>query len=301
VHIPTSTLKPRQEFKEPRMASKKRKQRAEKKYKFSTDQPPHEANFEALPNGVRIHRAKTLSGTLIYLYAREEIQKTLRSLFGQFLLCARAGGPLDFEELARKAGADMPFEMIVDVDRGFMDELEACMEHALGLLDVIAPQLLVHASEQLVFEVFYRAACDRRDIGSYQFQASESELLKLYSEHAVKRLKQRVAPRKRPSRKLEWTAERCEEYLIQYERALDVVQRAKAIYQRNSDDEWQKMVKAVCPDLPASFYPRLQLRGDGEPHDLAREYAAEVYGVNNTSYLKKVIQKAREARLQKVA
>jgi hypothetical protein len=86
---------------------------------------------------------------------------------------------------------------------------------------------------------------------------------------------------------------------LTYERALNVLQRAKAICQRNGDDEWQKMVTAVFPDLPSRYYSRLQLRGDGEPHEMAREYAAELFGVNNTSYLKKVIQKAREARLRK--
>jgi hypothetical protein len=80
-----------------------------------------------------------------------------------------------------------------------------------------------------------------------------------------------------------------------------VLQRAKSICQRNGNDEWQKMIRAVLPDLPSHFYDRLQLRGDGEPHEMAREYAAEIFGVNNTSYLKKVIQKAREARLRKAA
>ncbi len=280
---------------------KKRGPRCQKKYKFSTAQPPHEAKFEAYPNGVCNHTAKTENGTLAYFYLRDEMRKTLWGMFAHLLLCARAGGPLDFEEIARKVGADFPYDIEVDINQAFADEAEACTEHALGLLDSIAPQLLVHASEQLVMEVFYRAMCDRRGKGSYQFRASESELLRLFSEHLVKRLKQRVTPRKRPSRKLEWTPEKCEEYLSFYLRALDVLQRAKAIYQRNGDDEWQKMVRAVFPDLPDRFYARLQLRGDGEPHDMAREYAAELYGVNNTSYLKKVIQKAREARERKAA
>jgi hypothetical protein len=281
------------------MTRKKRRLCADKQYQFSTDQPPHEAHLEELPEGVWKHTAKTGSGALLYLYAREEMRQTFSSMFGRLLLAARFGRPIDFEEIARKVGADVPYDISVEVSQAFVDDLEACTKHALGLLDALAPQMLVHASEQLVFEVFYRTMCDRRGLGCYQFQASESELLKLFSEHAVKRLKQRVTPRKRPSRKLEWTPERCEEYMVTYERALDVLQRAKAICQRNGDDEWQKMVTAVFPDLPPRYYSQLQLRGDGEPHEMAREYAAELFGVNNTSYLKKVIQKAREARLRK--
>jgi hypothetical protein len=165
------------------------------------------------------------------------MRNKLWSLCGQFQLCARAGGPIDFEELARQVGADEPFDITVDVDQAFVDEAEAVAGHALGLLDTIAPQLLVHASEQLIFEVFYRAICDRRGTGSYQFRASESEILTMLSEHVVKRLKQRVSPRRRPSRKLEWTPERCEEYTRLYERALDTLQRAKAICRRNRGDE----------------------------------------------------------------
>lgn len=283
------------------MSRKKRKPRAEKQYQFSTNQPPHEAHFEELPNGVRTHRAKTESGTLIYLYARDEMYGTFWSMFCRLLLAARFGRPVDFEEIAKKVGADEPYDISLEVSQAFADDAEACTQHALNLLDTLVPQLLAHVSEQLVFEVFYRTMCDRRGLGCYQFQASEAELLKLFSEHTVKRLKQRVTPRKRPSRQLEWTPERCEEYLVVYERALDVLQRAKAICQRNGDDEWEKMVRAVFPDLPSLFYTRLQLKGDGEPHELAREYAAELFGVNNTSYLKKVIQKAREARLRKAA
>lgn len=280
---------------------KRRRERAAKKYKLSTAQPLHEAKFEEFPNGVCAHTAKTETGTLAYMYAREEMRKTFWTLSAHFQLRARAGGPIDFDEIARQLGAAVPYDITVDVDHAFLDEAEECAEHALGLLDRLAPQILVHASEQLVFEVFYRVMCDRRGKGSYRFRASEAELVKLFAEHAVKRLKQRVTPRKMPSRKVEWTPERCEEYLASYERALDVLQRAKAIFQRNKDDEWQKMVAAVFPDLPSGYYARLQLRGDGEPHDLAREYAAELYGVNNTSYLKKVIQKAREARQRKAA
>jgi hypothetical protein len=235
------------------------------------------------------------------MYAREEMHQTFWSMFCRLLLGARFGGPIDFEEIAKKVGADEPYDISLEVSQAFVDDAEACTQHALNLLDALVPQLLVHASEQLVYEVFYRTMCDRRGLGCYQFQASESELLKLFSEHIVKRLKQRVTPRKRSSRKLEWTPERCDEYLVAYERALDVLQRAKSICQRNGDDEWQKMIRAVFPDLPSRFYDRLQLRGDGEPHDIAREYAAELFGVNNTSYLKKVIQKAREARLRKAA
>jgi hypothetical protein len=283
------------------MVRKKSKSRVENQYQFSTHQPPHEAHFEELPNGIRAHTAKTENGSFIYLYAREEIYQIFWSMFGRLLLAARFGRPIDFEEIARKVGADEPYDISVEVSQAFMDDAEACTQHALGLLDTLVPQLLAHASEQLIFEVFYRTMCDRRGLGCYQFEASESELLKLFSELSVKRLKQRVTPRKRPSRKLEWTPERCEEYLATYEGALDVLQRAKAICQRNGDDEWRKMVRAVFPDLPSRFYDRLQLRGDGEPHEMAREYAAETFGVNNTSYLKKVIQKAREARLRKAA
>ena len=108
-------------------------------------------------------------------------------------------------------------------------------------------------------------------------------------------------PRRRPSRKLEWTPERCEEYLVKYEYALDVLQKAKGIYQRNRGDEWRKMVQAVCPTLPDRFLDRLPLKGEAEPGEMAREYAAELYEVNNTSYLKKVITHAYEARLQRAA
>ena len=283
------------------MPREKRRPRAEKQYRFSTHQPQRDAHLEELPEGVRKHTVKTESGALLYLYLREEMYQTFRAMFGRLLLAARFGGPVDFEEIAKKVGADEPHDISIEVSQAFMDDAEACAQHALGLLDTLAPQLLVHASEQIVFEVFYRTMCDKRGLGCYQFQASEAELLKLFSEHTVKRLKQRVTPRKKPSRKLEWTPERCEEYLVAYEHALDVLQRAKAICQRNGDDEWEKMLRAVFPDLPSRFYPRLQLRGDGEPHELAREYAAELFGVNNTSYLKKVIQKAREARLRKAA
>jgi hypothetical protein len=280
---------------------RRRKPRAGKKYALPTDQPLHEAKFDEFPEGACAHTAKTEMGTLAYLYVREQMRQTFWTLSAHFQLRARAGGPIDFDEIARQVGAAMPYDITVDVDQDFVDEAEECAQHALRLLDRIAPQLLVHASEQLVFEVFYRVMCDRRGNGSYRFRASEAELVKLFAEHAVKRLKQRVTPRKAPSRKVEWTPERCEEYLATYERALDVLQRAKAIFQRNKDDEWQKMVAAVFPDLPSGYYARLQLRGDGEPHDLAREYAAELYEVNDTSYLKKVIRKAREARLRKVA
>jgi hypothetical protein len=61
------------------------------------------------------------------------------------------------------------------------------------------------------------------------------------------------------------------------------------------------MVAAVFPDLPEDFYDRLELRGDGEPGDLAREYAARLYGVNSTSYLRKVIQRAKSERLKAAA
>lgn len=283
------------------MSRKKRSSHAQKQPQFSTNQPPHEAHLEELPADVRKHAVKTESGLLLYFYLREEMRQTFCSMFGRLLLAARFGRPIDFEEIARKVGADVPYDISVEVSQTFVDDLEASTQHALGLLDALAPQILLHASEQIVFEVFYRTMCDRRGLGCYQFEASEAELLKLFSEHTVKRLKQRVTPRKRPSRKLEWTAERCEEYLVTYERAIDVLQRAKAICQRNGDDDWQKMVSAVFPDLPALFYARLQLRGDGEPHEMAHEYAAELFGVNHTSYLKKVIQKAREARLRQAA
>jgi hypothetical protein len=253
----------------------RRRPRAGKQYKLSTAQPLHEVTFEEFPEGICAHTAKTATGTLAYMYVREQMRRKLWALSARFQLGARAGGPVDFDEIARRVGA-APSEITVEVDQAFADEAEECAQHALGLLDRIAPQLLVHASEQLVFEVFYRTICDRRGRGSYRFLASEAELLKLFSEHVVRRLRQRVTPRKRPSRKLEWTPERCEEYLVTYERTLDTLQRAKAICQRNSDDEWQKMVTAVFPDLPSGYYARLQLRGDGEPHDMAREYAAEL-------------------------
>jgi hypothetical protein len=80
-----------------------------------------------------------------------------------------------------------------------------------------------------------------------------------------------------------------------------MLQRAKAICQRNRGEEWRKMVAAVFPDLPEDFYGRLELRGDGEPSDLAREYAASLYDVNNTSYLRKVIQRAKAERLKVAA
>ncbi len=278
-----------------------RQQRAAKKYKFPTAQPHAETSFEAFPNGVRSHTAKTENGTLAYLYVRDEMRKTLWSMCAHFLLCARAGGPIDFDEIARLAGADMPYDIIVDVDQAFVSEAESCVQHALDLLDGIAPQLLIHISEQLLLEVFYRAICDRRGEGSCQFSASESELLTLFSEHVVKRLKQRVTPRRKPSSKLEWTPERCEEYLVIYERSLEVLQKAKAIYQRNRGDEWRKMIRAVLPELPDHYIERLHLRGDAEPGDMAREYAAELFGVNNTSYLKKIISRARDARLSKLA
>lgn len=283
------------------MIRKKHRPRAEKQYQFSTNQPPHEAHLEELPEDVRKHAVKTESGLLLYCYLREEMRQTFCSMFGRLFLAARFGQPIDFEEIARKVGADVPYDISVEVSQTFVDDLEACTQRALSLLDSLAPQILLHTSEQLVFEVFYRTMCDRRGLGCYQFEASEAELLKLFSEHAVKRLKQRVTPRKRPSRKLEWTPERCEEYLVTYEHALDMLQRAKSICQRNGDDDWQKMVSAVFPDLPSRFYARLQLRGDGEPHEMAHEYAAELFDVNHTSYLKKVVQKAREARLRKAA
>lgn len=45
------------------------------------------------------------------------------------------GGPVDFEEIARAVGADEPFDITVDVDQAFVEEAQACAQHALGLLD----------------------------------------------------------------------------------------------------------------------------------------------------------------------
>lgn len=284
------------------MSEKKRRaSRRGRKERLSTAPPPAESKFEELPNGLRAHTLKTENGTLIYMYFRKEMRAALWELFARFVLSARLGGTVSFEDLARQAGADEPFDITIDVDRSFVDEVEEGTARALGLLDEIAPRLFAHASEQLVLEVFYRALCDQRGKGSIQFRASESQLLTMLSEHAVTRLKQRVAPRRRPSRKLEWTPERCEEYLAKYEYALDVLQRAKGIYQRNRGDEWRAMVRAVFPALPDQYLERLPLKGDAEPGDMAREYAAELYGVSNTSYLKKIIGRAREARLRKAA
>ena len=50
------------------MTRKKRRPCAKKQHRCSTNQPLHEAQFEELPNGARVHRAKTETGTLLYLY-----------------------------------------------------------------------------------------------------------------------------------------------------------------------------------------------------------------------------------------
>jgi hypothetical protein len=111
---------------------KRRKSRVDRKFKLSTAQPAHESKFEEYENGVCNHVAKTETGTLAYFYVRDEMHKTLWSLCAHFQLCARAGGPIDFEEFARRVGADIPFDITVDVDQTFLDEAEANARHALS-------------------------------------------------------------------------------------------------------------------------------------------------------------------------
>ena len=105
------------------MTRKKHRPCAEKQHRCSTNQPLHEAQFEELPNGARVHRAKTQTGTLLYLYDPEEMRQNFWSMFFDFLLGVRFGCPVDFDEIARRAGADMPYDMGVEVTQNFIDDV----------------------------------------------------------------------------------------------------------------------------------------------------------------------------------
>jgi hypothetical protein len=88
-----------------------------------------------------------------------------------------------------------------------------------------------------------------------------------------------------------WPPERCVDFQRVYESAHERVRKAKRLYTDNKKGEWSTIIRRMDRKLPQWLIDRLPLKGE-KPSDLARELAAELFGVPHSSYLKVVLHRA---------
>jgi hypothetical protein len=93
------------------------------------------------------------------------------------------------------------------------------------------------------------------------------------------RLQRRFNLRKRGGRTAYWTPELRKSFLELYEATL-------------------KIVKAGSSELPEGLRSKASLRGI-KPSDIAREYAAKLFGVTSNEYLLRVLKQARRERRER--
>lgn len=196
------------------------------------EQSLNKSNFKVLPNGSHEHTIQTPYGTIVYTYSPEILGGILRGIFTKLLGRVYYGSPLDFNNLFQGSDADPPYRYIFYIDEEFSSAQEKYSADALALLRAQASQLLMEASEQLILEVVFRSLSESKDLTSSILNTKSSELLQLLIQHVNQRVKQRVNARTPGGREPDWTPERCESFLAQYEVALDAFRDARRIYRQ---------------------------------------------------------------------
>jgi hypothetical protein len=232
----------------------------------------------------------------------------MRRQFGgiitSFLWNIRNGKPIDFEGLKDIAASIDPsssYEIILDVDREFLEEQDKIIEGALKLFEEHLPSALAGIAEQHYAETIFRALREYSGRGSYVFQASESELIKELIKHLNRWAKRRLDARPPGGSELTWTTERAEALLLYYESGKERLRDAKTLYKQNKHRKnWEAVIKTAHPELPESIISSLASPGkNSEPNYLALVYAARVLEVKPGEYLKKVLTRARHTRKEK--
>jgi hypothetical protein len=267
--------------------------------------PSNKSSFKVLPNGTHEHTLQTPYGTIVYTYSPKILGGILRAIFTKLLGRVYYGSPLDFNDLFQSSEAEPPYRYIFYVDEEFSSAQEKYSADALTLLRDQASQSLIEASEQMILEVVFRSLSESKELTSSILNSKSSELLQLLIQHVNQRVKQRVNARPPGGREPDWTSQRCEAFLEQYEEALDAFRDARRIYRQNkhlgdprsNKEKWYELVNVAHPELPEELIKQLKDGGkNAEPGVLALEYSARVFNVPVNDYLKKVLTRARRAR-----
>lgn len=285
------------------MVSKRKRQDSKKL-------PPSKSKFRILPNGLNEHTVKTPYGIIVYTYSPKIMDGVLRGILSKLLGRIYYGSPIEFDRLMEIAEDEPPYRLIFNINEEFSTAKEEYLTTALVLLEEQAPELLIEASEQLILEVIFRALAESAELTSSITDSKPSRLLHLLIQHINQRVKLRVNARLPGGRELEWTPERCEAFLTQYEIALEAFRDGRRIYRQNKHlvkrarksqkERWLELVNTLHPELPDELLMQLKKGGkNAEPNVLALEYSAKVFGVEASEYLKKVLIKARQVRAKK--
>jgi hypothetical protein len=287
------------------MVSKKKRQASEKL-------PASKSKFQVLPNGLNEHTVKTPYGTIVYTYSPSMLNGILRGILTKLLGRIYYGAPIEFNRLIESAEDEPPYRLIFNIDEEFSTAKEKYSTTAMALLKEQAPELLIEASEQLILEVIFRTLTESEELPSPIINSKSSQLLQLLIQHINQRVKQRVNARTPGGRDPEWTPERREAFLAQYETALIVFRDAKRIYRQNKRlvcpqntsapprEKWDAMVSIAHPELPDDLIKQLRSQSkNAEPSQLALEYSARIFNVEANDYLKKVLTRARRTRRTK--
>lgn len=258
-----------------------------------------DGGFDITPEGVHAHVIKTYYGRLMYLYHPKLIENQFRCIASEFLLHVHHGRPLDelLAEIKEQAGTEF-IDATVEMGQELSRECIQIADRAMTLFKKHVPKMLAESAEQYFVETLFRALRDHNNQGSFVFDATETEMIKPIIRVFTKALKQRLEAPTAGGSEPEWTTERQEAFLKQYESALAVMKEAKRIYRKNKrSKQWNNIVKAACPELPDDLIIQLRIGGkNAEPSRLALEYAARLFGVEPSSYLEKVLASARRAR-----
>jgi hypothetical protein len=209
--------------------------------------------------------------------------------------------PLNLQKLLERHESEPPYEYLHNWYPELLAEHEEYSNHAFKLLSEQASTLLIEASEQLIQEVIFHTLCELEEEGPDHLYSMIPELLKSLTHDIVERVKIRVNAPTRGGRKKIWTQKRKEAYLVVYEDACKAIKHAKKIYRQNQKSKkWREMVLAAYPLLTDAIIDLLPGRGvNSQPRILAHKYAAKLFKVKGSEYLKKVVKTARRCRREK--
>ncbi|MDT5060012.1 MAG: hypothetical protein QOH63_471 [Acidobacteriota bacterium] len=258
--------------------------------------------FKKRRDGIYVCLVSGLYGTNAYLYSPEELKKHLGGIITTFLWQIRNGAPIDSAAAFTSAATAPEKSTVIElqVDEKFLAEDELMVNRAMELYKQHLPKALAGAVDQHVEETVYRTLKESSGSGSFEFTSTERELINVLVQRASASLKRRVEARGRGGSEPEWTPERAEALLAAYEAGLQVLKDAKLVYKQNKHrEDWKAQVKLAQKELPEHFIELLSSdKKNAEPSSLALTYAAEKMKVLPGEYLRKILTKARKARVR---